>query len=62
MKTENWKTLKEAHHNVQKYIDQNADNDSNEHLLRIANDIEQATGEVFKALNTAKREYCQNKQ
>ena len=64
-KTENWRQLKDAHHrvhnNVQKYIDQNAQNDSNEHLLKIANDIEQATGEVFLALNTAKREHCQSR-
>ena len=63
-RTQNWKELNEAHelvHNkVQLYIDKNAVNDSNEHLLAIGNDIEHATGRVFVALNTVKRENCQS--
>ena len=63
-KTQNWKELNEAHElvhkNVQKYIDKNAINDSNEHLLAIGNDIENATGRVFTALNVVKRENCKN--
>jgi methyl-accepting chemotaxis protein len=61
-KTQNWKELNEAHaivhQTVQKYIDQNAKNDSNEHLLAIGNEIEEATGRVFKSLNKVKQEYC----
>ncbi|MCK5295096.1 MAG: hypothetical protein KAJ49_10605, partial [Arcobacteraceae bacterium] len=64
LKTSNWKYLKEQHHlvhaSVQEYIDQNAQSDSNEHLLEIANKIEHATGGVFKSLNIVKREFCQN--
>ena len=60
--TANWKELNEAHalvhEGVQKYIDKNADNDSNEHLLTIGNDIEKATSRVFVALNIVKRENC----
>ncbi len=63
-KTENWKELNEAHalvhQNVQKYIDRNAQHDSNDHLLQIGNDIERSTGRVFKALNVVKRERCRN--
>ncbi len=63
-KTQNWKELNEAHalvhQNVQKYIDRNAEHDSNEHLLQIGNDIERATGRVFKALNVVKREKCKD--
>ncbi len=61
-KTQNWKILNDAHAlvhiNVQKYIDQNAAYDSNEHLLAIGNEIEKATGKVFMALNVVKRENC----
>ncbi|MCK5111350.1 MAG: HAMP domain-containing protein [Arcobacteraceae bacterium] len=61
--TQNWKELNEAHalvhQGVQKYIDQNAQNDSHNHLLSIGNDIEKATGRVFTALNTVKKENCQ---
>ncbi|MCK5111834.1 MAG: HAMP domain-containing protein [Arcobacteraceae bacterium] len=60
--TQNWKELNEAHalvhQGVQNYIDQNAQNDSNEHLLSISNNIEKATGRVFVALNIVKRENC----
>ncbi|MEA3383401.1 MAG: methyl-accepting chemotaxis protein [Campylobacterota bacterium] len=63
-KTNNWKTLNEehakVHQNVQKYINQNAALDSNDHLLAIGNDIEEATGKVFKALNIVKQEHCAN--
>ena len=63
-KTQNWKELNEAHalvhQNVQKYIDRNAEHDSNEHLLQIGNEIERSTGRVFKALNVVKRERCKN--
>ena len=63
-KTQNWKELNEAHalvhQNVQKYIDRNAQNDSNEHLLAIGNDVEQATSRVFKALNVVKKENCKS--
>ena len=59
-----WSELHEAHagvhQNVQKYIDQNASHDSNEHLLETANEVERSTGRVFKALNVVKREYCKN--
>ena len=62
--TSNWKELHDAHarvhQNVQKYIDQNAANDSNEHLLQIANEIEKATGEVFVSLNNVKKDHCKN--
>ena len=62
-KTQNWKELNEAHavvhKSVQKYIDKNAEHDSNEHLLQIGNEIEKATGRVFVALNVVKRENCQ---
>jgi methyl-accepting chemotaxis protein len=62
--TANWTHLKEEHHlvhaNVQKYITQNAKNDSNEHLIEIANDIEDATNKVFSSLNVVKKEFCQN--
>ena len=61
-KTNNWKILNDAHaevHNkVQHYIDRNADHDSNEHLLAIGNEIEEATGRVFNALNVVKQEHC----
>jgi len=61
-KSNQWKELNDAHalvhQYVQKYIDRNAQNDSNEHLLTIGNDIEKATGRVFKALNAIKRENC----
>ncbi|MEA3352313.1 MAG: methyl-accepting chemotaxis protein [Campylobacterota bacterium] len=61
-KTANWKELNEAHalvhDGVQNYIDKNAQNDSNEHLLTLGNDIEHATSRVFKALNTVKVENC----
>jgi len=61
-KTANWKELNNAHalvhQGVQKYIDQNANNDSNEHLLATGNDIEKATGRVFIALNVVKKENC----
>ena len=63
---ENWKQLQQAHaevhQNVQKYIEQNSNNDSNEHLLHTANQIEKATGNVFKALNVVKRDYCKHQQ
>ncbi|MEA3290633.1 MAG: methyl-accepting chemotaxis protein, partial [Campylobacterota bacterium] len=63
-KTNNWKELNEAHklvhQNVQKYIDKNAQNDSNEHLLSIGNEIEEATGKVFRALNIVKQENCKD--
>ena len=63
--TQNWKALNiahaEVHQNVQKYINQNANNDSNEHLLKIGNDIEIATGKVFDALDIVKKESCQHK-
>ncbi|MEA3314883.1 MAG: methyl-accepting chemotaxis protein, partial [Campylobacterota bacterium] len=63
-KTQNWKNLnnahKRVHQNVQKYIDHNAQNDSNDHLLQIGNEIEIATGEVFKTLNIVKQENCKN--
>ena len=59
-----WSELHESHagvhQNVQKYIDQNASHDSNEHLLETANEVERSTGRVFKALNVVKREYCKN--
>ena len=38
----------------------NAANDSNEHLLRIGNEIEKATGVVFRTLNVVKRENCRH--
>ena len=60
--TANWKELNEAHAlvhaGVQKYIDRNAQNDSNDHLLAIGNEIEKATTRVFVALNVVKRENC----
>ena len=60
--TANWKELNEAHAlvhtGVQTYIDKNAQNDSNDHLLGIGNDIEKATSRVFVALNVVKRENC----
>jgi len=63
-KTQNWKNLNDAHarvhQNVQKYIDHNAQNDSNDHLLAIGNDIEIATGEVFQTLNIVKQENCKS--
>ncbi len=63
-KTNNWKELNEAHAlvhgTVQKYIDRNAQNDSNEHLLVIGNEIEDATGRVFAALNKVKQEHCES--
>ncbi len=62
VKTQIWKELNDAHalvhQNVQKYIDRNAANDSNDHLLTIGNEIEVATGQVFKTLNAIKRENC----
>ncbi len=61
-KTANWTELNDSHalvhQGVQKYIDQNAANDSNEHLLATGNEIEEATGRVFVALNVVKRENC----
>ncbi len=61
-KTENWKNLNVAHaqvhKSVQKYIDHNAQNDSNEHLLEIGNEIEHATGKVFEMLDIVKQEHC----
>ncbi|RLA83839.1 MAG: hypothetical protein DRG78_03200 [Epsilonproteobacteria bacterium] len=66
-KSANWKELNDAHalvhSGVQKYIDQNAALDSNNHLLKTGNDIEHATGRVFVALNIVKKENCtlQNK-
>jgi methyl-accepting chemotaxis protein len=61
-KTQNWKELNEAHalvhQSVQKYIDKNAQHDSNEHLLAVGNEIELATERVFEALNVVKRENC----
>jgi len=64
-KTKNWEELNlahaQVHQNVQKYIDKNAQNDSNEHLLKIGDDIEVATGKVFAALDIVKKESCNNK-
>ncbi len=61
-KTENWKQLNiahaQVHKTVQKYIDHNAQNDSNEHLLAIGNEIEHATGKVFAMLDIVKQENC----
>jgi methyl-accepting chemotaxis protein len=63
-KTQIWKDLHEVHglvhQNVQKYIDHNANNDSNEHLLEIGNEIEDATGKVFEMINAIKRENCKD--
>ncbi|MEA3498660.1 MAG: methyl-accepting chemotaxis protein [Campylobacterota bacterium] len=63
-KSSNWKELNDAHQlvheNVQKYIDKNAENDSNEHLLDIGDTIEKATARVFEALDVVKRENCKN--
>ncbi len=64
-KTANWKELNESHaivhEKVQEYIDRNADNDSNEHLLAVGNEIEKATERVFIALNVVKKEYCKSR-
>ena len=61
-KTSNWKKLKDyhalVHGGVQEYLDKNANQDSNEHLLQTANKIEKATGEVFDSLNCVKRDNC----
>ena len=61
-KSSNWKTLHEYHNQVhggvQSYIDKSAGHESNENLLVVANNIETATGEVFKALDTIKIENC----
>ncbi len=63
-KTENWKQLNiahaQVHKTVQKYIDHNAQNDSNEHLLEIGNEIEHATGKVFNMLDIVKQEHCKH--
>ena len=61
-KTKNWEELNishaQVHQNVQKYIERNAQNDSNEHLLNIGNQIETATGKVFTALDIVKSDLC----
>jgi len=61
-KTDTWEKLNIAHakvhQSVQTYIDKNAVNDSNEHLLEVGNEIENATGDVFKLLNQIKRDNC----
>ncbi len=63
-KSSNWKHLHEVHAKVhggvQSYIDKNANNDSNDHLLVTANEIEHATNEVFKSLDIIKIENCKN--
>jgi len=63
-KTENWKQLNiahaQVHKTVQKYIDHNAQNDSNEHLLEIGNEIEHATEKVFNMLDIVKQEHCKH--
>jgi methyl-accepting chemotaxis protein len=65
-KTNNWKELNishgKVHQKVQEYIDKNGQNDSNEHLLIIGNEIEEATGEVFEKLNIVKQDHCKNLQ
>ena len=62
--TSNWSHLKESHNKIhdqiQKYIDHNAEKDSNNHLLDIANEIEKATQEVFLSLNGVKIDNCKN--
>jgi methyl-accepting chemotaxis protein len=65
-KTNNWKELiishAKVHQKVQEYIDKNGQNDSNEHLLIIGNEIEEATGAVFKQLNIVKQDHCKSIQ
>ena len=61
-KTENWNDLKQnhesVHKNVQSYIEQNAQNASNELLHRISVDIEKSIINVFDDLNIVKIENC----
>lgn len=60
--TENWKKLalhhEKVHENVKEYIEQNRNHASNEKLLKIAQDIEYSTQEVFNALNRVKQDNC----
>ena len=61
-KGSNWQTLhkyhNQVHGGVQNYIDKSAKHESNESLLVVANNIENATAEVFKALDIIKVENC----
>ena len=62
-KTNNWKNIKELHEkvsiDVQKFLDENSKNGSNEELIEIAQGIEVTTERIFKALDQVKIEKSQ---
>ncbi|RXJ91573.1 chemotaxis protein [Arcobacter sp. CECT 8983] len=59
-KTANWQALKDAHKRVhggvQCFLDKNLEHASNDKLIEIGNNVETATAEVFKTLDTVKVE------
>ncbi len=61
-KNNNWTQLKEIHHQVhngvQKYIDKNASNVSNEELRTLSETIESDTTKVFNSLNSILNTNC----
>jgi hypothetical protein len=57
-KTGNWEKLKEAHvkvhRGVQEFINKNNEHATNDELIKIGNNIENATGIVFECLDQIK--------